>query len=185
MDDINELKEMWSKLNSRLTAVEEENLRLATEIRLRRKGSALEKLKAKYRAFIIIEIMMLGVVYFEVLENPMFSPEYRVPVFIYWILFFLMAIGFDLILLFRLRKIDLYRQSISEVARRAAGNWRIHKIMICIALPLAIGAIVLFVAGIGADKYFLWGVALGAIAGLVIGLRQLYIFNRYYKDLEL
>lgn len=184
MEELQEIKNMWAEINNRLIHLEEENRRLARKAINEKYKNAQERLISKYRTFIIIEVIMIIYVYLFIFYNPMVGEKYKLLTTIYWIIFFIGETAFDSYLMYRVQEIDIYGSSVREITRKAALNWKIHKIGIAIGFPLAIGAVVLFALAMDANEFVYMGMTVGFIVGLVIGLRQLYKFMKYYKLLQ-
>lgn len=184
MTDLEEMKELWVDLNNRMSILEEDNRKLAREVKNNKFKTAKERLIKKYNAFIIVEIIMIFYVFLFVGFNPMIADKYRTVTLIYWTLFFLIEASFDIYLRERVRNLDIYYSNISEISAQAARNWKIHKIGVLIGLPLAIGAVILFGLAMEANKFVIYGMILGGVIGLLIGLRQLLKFSNYYRLLQ-
>ena len=181
LDKFEEMREMWNNLNTRLSAIEEENQRLAREITANKYKTARERLIRKYSVFIILGTIMLAYVFFFIYLNPVVLEKYRLVTTIYWIVFFLFEISVDFYLMYRLKRLDIYNSSVSEIAEMAHSNWKIHKIAIAIGLPLAIGAAILMALAMDADQFVIIGMIVGGLVGLAIGIRQLLKFMNYYR----
>ena len=184
MDNLEDMKTMWIELNDRLSSLEEDNRKMARQIMSGKYKTAQERLISKYRLFIIIATIMIFYIIGFVGFNPLVDDKYRLVTVLYWIIFFLAEIGIDSYLLFKVKEIDIYHSSVTEIAAIAARNWKIHKIAIFCGLPVAIGAIVLFALALDADEYMIYGMLAGAVIGILIGLRQLMKFFSNYKILQ-
>ena len=178
------MKAMWTEMNSRLEALEEENRQMARRIINSNHKTAKDRLEKKYVTFIIIEFLMLAYIFFFIFQNPFVVEKYRLITVIYWTLFFLLEIGIDSFLYFQLKNLDIYGSSVTEISKVARRNWKIHKIAIAIGIPIAIGAVILFALALDANEYTIFGMIFGAIIGLIIGLRQLFRFMKYYRNLQ-
>lgn len=181
MNNIDDMMVMWKEMDSKLTSLVEENRRLADEIQKNRLRSSQEKLTRKYRAFIIMEAICIPLIFVVLCVNPLVVNQYRWPALIYFVCFFLMEIGIDSYLLYKLNNIDIYNDSIVEISRQAKTNWKTHKIAILIGIPIAIGAVVLFCLALGSESSMLWGVFVGGAIGLGIGLNEFFKFMKNYK----
>ena len=184
MDDLNDMKAMWIELNNKISSLEGDNRRLARQVMDSKFKTAQEKLADKYATFIGIELVFAIVISFFILFNPEAVEKYRVVTAIYWGAFFLGEAAIDAYLMLKVKEIDVYRLSVSEIARRAARNWKIHKIAIAIGLPVAIGAAILFGLLLNANIFTIYGMIVGGVIGLAIGIRQLLQFMKYYKFLQ-
>lgn len=171
-------------MDSKLTSLIEENRQLAAEIKKNKILSSKEKLVRKYRAFIIMEAICIPLMVFLLGFNPMVVNQYRWAAMIYFVCFFLLEICVDSYLLYRLLGIDIYSDSIVEISRRATANWKIHKIAVLVGIPIAIGAVVLFCLAMGSDISVIWGVAVGGVIGLGIGLNEFFKFMKNYRTMS-
>ena len=183
MDDTRELKDLWKQMNERLWALEQENKRMAFNIQRSNYKSAREKLITKYKRMIVIEIIILVVMSFRLFDS-MVDERLRIPTLIYWIVFFLIEISIDIYLMQKTKEIDIYKDSIHEIAQKARRNWKIHKAAIFIGLPLAIGFIILYALSLHANIYIVYGIFAGAVLGLILGVSILRKFIKDYRDLQ-
>lgn len=184
MEDINDIKLMWRELDSRISFLEQENKRLVKTVVNTKYRSTREKLIQKYSGFIIVEAIMIIFMSLFFLFNPEVNEKYRIPSLIYWDCFFLLEVAFDLYLMLQIKSINIYEWPINEVTKKAAQNWKLHKIGILIGLPLAFGAIVLFALALNANLFVIAGMIVGGVIGLTIGIIQLLKFKDYYRLLQ-
>lgn len=184
MENIDDMKAMWIELNNRLSVLEEDNRRMAKDVMRNKYKTVQEKLISKYQMFIFIACVMLAFTILFIGFTPSAVEKYRIPVMIYWCIFFLFEGCIDMYLMFRLKEIDIYNSTVKEIATRAAANWRIHKIAILIGLPLALGALVLYALLLDANIVMIIGMIAGGVIGLLIGMRQLLKFMKYYHLLQ-
>ena len=183
MEDINDMKKMWSELNNRLNRLEEENLKLAQEIMLNKLKSSQEKLVSRYKTFIILGLIMAILFPLMILKNPLIENKYRLITTIYWFIFFVSEILLDYYLMFRIKEINVNNSTIKQISHQALQTWKIHKTGILIGLPVAFGALYLFALCFNANQYTIMGMLLGIIIGGLIGFRELRRFHAYYKIL--
>ena len=184
MNDLEDMMVIWKEMDGKLKSLVEENRRLADEIKKNRLLSSHEKLIRKYRAFIIMEAICIPLIFLVLGANPLVVEKYRWAALIYFECFFLMEIFIDGYLLYKLNSIDIYNDSNVEISRRARANWKTHKIAILIGIPIAIGAVALFCLALGTNTSMLWGVLVGGIIGLAIGLNEFFKFMKNYKVLS-
>ena len=184
LNELEDMKSMWLNLNQRVASLEEENRNLARDVIRKKHKSSLDDLKTRYRVFIIIEILMLVWVPLFILNNPFSVEKYRLAAAYYWAIFFAGEVGIDYYLYLRVKSIDVLNQSISEVTKAASQTWKIHKLAIIIGFPVAIGAVILFGLVINANEFALYGMFLGFVAGILIGIRQLLKFKEDYRNLS-
>ena len=182
MKNIDDMIVMWKEMDSKLTSLVEENRRLADEIKKNKLRSSQERLMRKYRAFIILEAVCIPLMFFILVVNPLVVNQYRWPALIYFVCFFLLEICIDGYLLYKLNSIDIYNDSIVDISRQARANWKIHKIAVLIGIPIAIGAVVLIWLAMGGNTPMLWGIFVGLVIGLGIGLNEFFKFMKNYKQ---
>lgn len=175
---------MWEELNFRVERLEEENRRLARETMSSRYQTARERLVKRYRIFIILALVMIVYMSALILLNPLAVEKYKLATAIYWGVFLAAEAAIDTYLMIKVQEIDLYNSTVSEIASKAARNWRIHKIAVAIGMPLAIGACVLLALLYDADNFIIFGMIVGGVIGLAIGIFQLLKFMNYYKLLQ-
>lgn len=184
MNQLEDMKAMWLELNQRISSLEEENRRLAKRAMENNYKSAKEKLLRKYSFFIGLELFMIIFIIPNIIFNPEAVEKYKMVTVIYWCIFFAFELGIDIYLRYRIKIIDIYNSNITEIAAMAAQNWKIHKIAICIGLPIAIGAVILFGLLLGANKFVIYGMITGGVIGMAIGFMQLLKFREYYRMLQ-
>lgn len=183
MNQIDDMMAMWKEMDSKLSALAEENRKLTEEIKKNKLRSSQEKLIRRYKVFIILEALCIPLFIFIIGFNPFVVEKYRIATLISWLVFFLLEIGIDSYLLYRTYDIDIYNDSIIEISRKARTNWKIHKMAVFIGFPLAIGIVILFVLAMGGNTEILYGVIVGFVIGLVIGLNELFKFLKNYKEM--
>lgn len=184
MQSLDDIKLIWQDLNDRLSHLEAENKALMNKVKQSNYITARDKLVKKYYAFIFLEIIMIIFMSFFLIFNPYVNEKYRIGALVYWDLFFIMEIAIDTYLLMQIQSIDIYNSPITEVARRAARNWKFHKLAIVIGLPLAFGAIIIFALALDANEYTIFGMIVGGVVGAIIGGSQLLKIKKYYKRLQ-
>lgn len=184
MEDFKDIKKMWTDMNRRVSTLEEENKKLAWQISKNNYENSQEKLVKKYSIFILIEILALLAMEIQILKNPIVVEKYRLVNIIYWGVFFGGEIIIDFILMLKVKSIDIYNSSVAEIAEKSLQNWKLHKLAVCIGLPVAIGGIILFALLLNVDYYAICGMIVGGIIGLIIGITQLFKFAGYYKQLR-
>lgn len=184
MEDLKDMKAMWIELNNRITILEEDNRRLARQVMNKDYKGAQDKLMNKYRFFVCFNLIFIIVMSIFIMANPLVNEKYRMITLIYWLVFFLGEATIDTYLMIKIKQIDIYNSSVSEISREASKTWKIHKIAIFIGLPVAIGAVILYGLLLNADKFVIFGMIVGGVIGALIGLRQLMKFLEYYKLLQ-
>lgn len=185
MDELENMKAMWSDLNQRISVLEVENRELARKIIKEKYSSARERLIRKYYSFMVVEAIMIIFMSLFLIYNPQINEKYRIAALISWDVFFLFEFLADSYLLYQIKNIKIFSSNINEVAKRAADNWKLHKILILIGLPLAIGVIIIFALAIDANEFTIYGMFIGGLIGGIIGIYQLLKFKNNYKQLQL
>lgn len=184
MDELANMKTLWQELSLRVSSLEEENRLLARKVLNQNFKTAREKLVRKYTFFSCLSLFMIIYMIFFVGLNPLGEEKYRLLTLIYMGCFFIFEGSVDLYLRYKLKNLDIYAANIKEIVSQAKQNWKLHKISVCIGLPLAIGAIIILGLFMGADIYAIYGLIIGGIIGLIIGFRQLLSFRETYRLLE-
>lgn len=184
MNNIDDMMTMWKAMDTKLSNLMEENRLLADEIKKNRLRNSQEKLARKYKAFIILEAVCIPLIILVIGFNPELVETYKWPATIYFACFFLLELGIDAYLLYKLNSIDIYNDSIVEISRRARANWKLHKIAVLVGIPVAIGAVALFCLAMGSNTSMLWGVCVGGAIGLGIGLNEFFKFMKNYKEMS-
>ena len=184
MDNLNDMKTMWMELNEKVSALEAENKNLARKMINEKYKSAKERLINKYNAFIWIEAILIFFMTLFFLYNPQVNHKYRIITLIYWDVFFLIEVIFDCYLLNRIKSVNVYSSSINEVAKKATDNWKLHKKGVIIGMPLAFGAVILVSLALNANEFTIYGIILGGVIGVAIGINQLLKFRKYYMLLQ-
>lgn len=183
-DNIENMIEMWNKLDEKINRIAEENKRLAKEIKKSKYKSSQDKLVSRYRRFIILELIWLVLFPGIICLNPLVMPEYKLATVIYFALFFALEAIMDYYLMTKVQNIDIFNSSVREISDRARQYRKIHLICVAIGIPLGIGAVLLFILSMGANQDVIYGMIGGAVVGLLIGAYQLIQFLSSYKNLQ-
>lgn len=102
---------------------------------------------------------------------------------IFGVIFFLVASFMDRWLADGISRIDLSEMSVSEVCRLALYYRKKHFQCIAILLPFAFIYIGMMVWAFSSQEYTLYGIAVGAVVGLLIGSLQLRKFLSEYRGI--
>lgn len=184
MNNIDEMMVIWKEMDCKLSSLVQENRRLADEIQKNKLKSSQEKLMRKYRTFIIMEAVCIPLMFLILGVNPIVVNQFRWPALIYFICFFLLEIGIDGYLLYKLNSIDIYSDTIIDISCKARANWKVHKIAVMVGIPVAIGAVVLFCLAMDFNTSMLLGICIGGAIGLGIGLNEFFKFMKNYKAMS-
>ena len=184
MENFEDMRIMWAELDRRLSSLEDRNRKLARQVMSNKYKTAQDKLINKYKIFIFLSLIMILYISLFICFSEETVEKYRTPALVYWIIFFLFEASIDAYLMYRVMDIDVYENSVSQIAKIAAQNWKMHKIALCLGIPLALGAIILFALLLNANNFTIFGMIIGGIIGFAIGSIQLRKFFQYYKLLQ-
>lgn len=184
MEDINSMKEIWQEFNNRISHLEQEHKNLIKTVLCTNYRSTQEKLIRKYAGFIVVETIMIVFISLFFINSPEINDKYRIPALIYWDLFFIIEVLIDFYLMQQIKSVDIYESSINEVTKKAARNWKLHKIAIIVGLPMAFGAIIILALALNANYLIILGMLVGVCIGLILGIFQLTKFRNYYRLLQ-
>ena len=184
MENLDEIKALWTDLNSRMSVLEEENRRLMNIVKNDKFKSIRQRLLSRYRTFIIVATC--SAIFFPafILLNPLIVDKYRVVTAVYWCLFMLAAAAVDFYLYSNVRKMDVYNATFTEMTKISAQNWKIHKLWIITGMPVAFGAVILWGLAMDADNFVILCMIIGGVVGGIIGGLQLRKFWNDYKLLS-
>ena len=184
IDNIDDIKALWTDLNTRISVLEEENRRLISRVKNDKYRSIKDRLISRYRVFVCLGIVSAFVFPMVLFVDPMTMENYRWPTAIYFFLFFWLCAAVDFYLLENVKRMDLYNSSVTEIANLAAKNWKIHKLWLFLGIPLAFIALILWGLALNADYFVILGMIAGGFVGFVIGLRMLLKFRKDYRFLQ-
>ncbi|MCH5233007.1 MAG: hypothetical protein J1E78_05140 [Muribaculaceae bacterium] len=181
MEKINEIRQIWQEMDRRLSKLEIENKKIMQTVMKSTYSSAKEKLLNKYLRFIIIECVMITFMNLFFIFNPLIVDKYRILAITYWDIFFLLEVSLDIYLFYQTKDINIYTSTITEITKKASMNWKIHKIGVLAGLPLSFVGIFIMALSLNAYEYILYGMAVGGVLGLIIGVIQFLKFRSNYK----
>ncbi len=151
-----------------------------------RRHTALQRLALHYKRFSNLALVFIGL--FPLTFVNLMHRDYEMPVTPAIILMVLSAAYFltcslmDRWLYRGILSIDLAEMPVAEVCRRALYYRKKHLQFIAILIPFA----VIFLGGmawlLSYEVYFLWGMGIGAVLGLILGLHQFRLFMKEYHD---
>lgn len=152
-----------------------------------KKQTALESLIERYKRFSRLGLILAFVtpmnLFFILIRQTNIGVIATVLFTIFGILFFLLASFMDRWLALGISQIDLSEMSVSDVCRMAFYYRKKHFQCIAILLPLAIIYIGLMAWAFSSQEYTLYGIAIGAVVGLLIGSLQLRKFLDEYRGI--
>lgn len=87
----------------------------------------------------------------------------------------------NIYLFYQTKDINVYTSTITEITKKASMNWKIHKIGVLAGLPLSFVGIFIMALSLNTYEYILYGMAVGGVLGLIIGVIQFLKFRSNYK----
>ncbi len=173
----NNIHNCWRDLRFRYTPDNNE----INDITDGRRRSSLQSLARRYRWF---SNMALFMILWPIITwaNPSIVIPHKTVILIVMCVYFAVCSIMDHWLYCGIKSIDCATMTVSEVARLARLYRRRHLQFIGLLLPIAIGVIGVIIY-FSTNIYTTVGVIMGAILGIVIGLRQLMAFLADYRQL--
>lgn len=186
INDLDQLKEMWSDLNRRVERLENQTIEEGRKVTSGKITTAREDLATRYKRFMIIGFVM-GVFFplFLILSPTDFFPDGTMkyvasaPFFSY----FITAAVMDSYLYNEVRSMDLAMMTVSQVIHKARTLKRRHHIFMIILIPFAVITLAVFAIPLLDDPFIIAGMITGGGVGLCIGLRQYFRMMRDYRDM--
>lgn len=177
----NQMKEDW-----RMSAegMGKTTLNVTNEILSGRHQTALERLRQRYKRFMILGFICAAILpcwYYPLVTNQLV--EFPIWGIMYMTVYFLCAAIMDWTLIQRIDAINVFKMPTSEVIRKAYACRKLHLTYIAILAPLAFGLVGIFLWQNWDNVYVLAGIISGFVAGLAIGLYQLTEFLKDYRSL--
>lgn len=179
---IDQLKEEWTRTSLRMAELEKTNMQLTDELRQSKRTPSLVRLKSIYLRMAFISLVMIAI-------SPMFFyygfghhllNGVTMPIFLWQALFLISFIG-DTTLYFRVKKIDLSSMGVEEVAQRAKSCRKFHLICQAVMIPIAISFLWVLYLDASSDARF--GMFIGGVVGLAVGLHKWLQIMRSYRTL--
>lgn len=169
--NIDEIKQRWNELSIKVTS---EDLAI--------RSTSLDRLIDSYRRFAVLAMVCLpfGNSFLRLMETGELKATPWILILYYAVL--LLSEVVDWTLFSRLKKIDVFKMSVSEVSERVLLCRKIHLISQLVLLPLGL-AFVLVVTLSATDEYLRWGLICGASVGAVIGFVKWLQIMRAYRTL--
>lgn len=173
------LKRDWQEASIR-SASDESTLEAIKE---GRRKSALQRLASRYRMFSIIAAVCTVSIPM-LLYNPDIFPEnpYKMWALLFFGLYFLTCSVMDQWLYHGITGIDVATMNVSEVISRALFYRKRHLQFVLVLLPWAI-VIVGILIYFNEIKFALYGMIVGGLLGLIVGINQLQRFLSDYRDI--
>ncbi len=152
-----------------------------------RRKTALATLAAHYQNFSTISFVMalcLPLCLWNVMKlDDGSNIRFKFGLVLFGMLYFLTASMMDRWLYKGISRIDVAIMSVSEVCNLAFYYRKKHLQFIGILLPMAIGFIGTMIWMLSGNIGFIYGAAAGAAIGGALGVRQLMVFMKEYRDI--
>ncbi len=175
-----EIKKTWKEAAERLDRPSQDEF----EMRLRRnKETALESLALKYRRFSRMAFMLMIACSFYMLPNQLFTGNLRIWVALGFAVYAGTCSCMDYWLYKGVSSIDCYTMTVSEVVGKAMYYRRKHLLFIAILLPWVFSLIAFMAYASDFNKYFTYGMIIGAVAGIAIGYKKYLEFMAEYRKI--
>ncbi len=177
-----DLKNTWEKLDERIARLEAASPADLSIESASRRITALDRLAHRYLVFSRISLLCI-ILAFTYMHGD-FIPEYcRIPVAVFMAVYFAAASAMDYWLYKKVSGIDIRRMGVEKVAKAAYTCRKRHHQFMFVLIPFAfifIGTMIYIFSDI---SYMVIAIAIGAIAGLAIGLRSYLDFMNDYRSL--
>lgn len=179
-NNIDEMYRAWKKwiLNG-----SEDNMRqMFEDIQKSGRRTSLENLAHRYKRFSILGLAMIPVSLCYANSN-IFPHPYNIIISVGMMMYFALCSILDLWLYRGIRSIDIFKESVVEVSRKARYYRRRHLQFIAIlVVPLVILLSLMLICRLK-ETYFIICIVAGMLTGLIIGLYALSRFMNEYKSL--
>lgn len=186
INDLDQLKEMWSDLNRRVERLENQTLEEGRKVASGKITTAREDLATRYKRFMIIGFVM-GIFFplFLIMSPTDFFPDGTMKYVASALFFsyFITAAVMDSYLYNEVRSMDLAMMTVSQVIHKARTLKRRHHIFMIILIPFAVITLAVFAIPLLDDPFIIAGMITGGVVGLCIGLRQYFRMMRDYREM--
>ncbi len=177
-----DIKKTWCEIGNRL---QNPNTDEIDTIMVQKKETALEALVKKYKHFSRFGLIMMVVsINWFSLGERMGIGDSKYILAVLYAVYFLTSSCMDYWLYTGVKGIDCFTMSVREVSEKALYYKKKHLQSMILMIPfmlIVLGYTFYCCAG---EKYFLFGMATGALLGVAIGYRQYIDFMRQYKVLS-
>jgi len=150
---------------------------------LQNKKTALDRLRDKYGVFRAIALLMTFPSFMIFSRGVFVDNTLNLYLGVAYAVYFLTCFFMDQWLWIGVGTIDPLRMGVSQVAEKAAHYKKRHLQFVTILIPMAIVLLGFTGYVFSADKYFLIGMATGAVVGAIIGTSQFRRFMAEYRKL--
>lgn len=147
-----------------------------------KRRTALDNLAQRYRRFSAIALILILLSFTWMFNPGMFpdNPRLRIAVSVSFAVYALICSVMDRWLYQGIRSIDVVTMPVSEVIRKALFYRKRHLQFIAILLPIVL-TIIAVMAWSMDNLYFRFGILMGVIVGIAIGLHHLFAFLADYR----
>lgn len=183
--NFDELKKAWLAMGEILGMQSTQN---DNPENLNNKKTALDNLRDRYRSFWTMSLIMtfISLILFPILFTKVVIFDKPVGVYLgtAYAIYFLIAFIMDHWLWTCIGKIDPLHMSISQVAEKSMSYRKRHLQFMFILIPIAIALFGFTGYVFSSDIFFLSGMGVGVICGLILGSIQLRRFMNDYRKLS-
>ena len=186
INDLDQLKEMWSDLNRRVERLENQTIEEGRKVTSGKITTPREDLATRYKRFMIIGFVM-GVFFplFLKMSPTDFFPDGTMKYVASALFFsyFITAAVMDSYLYNEVRSMDLAMMTVSQVIHKVRTLKRRRHIFMIILIPFAVITLAVFAIPLLDDPFIIAGMITGGVVGLCIGLRQYFRMMRDYREM--
>ncbi len=175
------LAEDWQKLSDHIKRMAVTENRPGNPIGDLRRKTALQNLARRYRRFAIMALCVIPAS-FSFLNSHIYSPKFGLWSFIVFNSVMISASIFDWWLYRQISSISVATMPVIDVVKKAWICRKRHLQFIAIFLPVDLLFVGLLYAASDRNIAFTCGIIAGFVAGLTIGLKNLYRFLADYKE---
>lgn len=156
------------------------------EIMYGRRRTALQRLADRYKWFSNMALPMMLLMPFVVLNNVLYTAPWgwKLTWSIFAASYFALCSIMDRWLYHGIKSIDCATMTVNEVSAKAMFYRKRHLQFIIILLPMAIVVIGSMSLLVDMNIYFMYGIIIGGVTGLALGLRQFLKFMSDYRTID-
>lgn len=177
-----DLKRAWNETSSYFDQNDPQLAALIERVRSGRRQTALDRLAARYRRFSIMSLLITVAWTFCCLGS-IIPPQWKLTLLLSYDFYFLLASTMDYWLFRGISAIDPLTMGVEQVSRLCRFYRRRHLQFMIVLIPMAAALFALMAMAFGADVYVLAAMAVGAMTGTALGIRQYLNFMSDYKTI--
>lgn len=185
-NDIDQIKEMWNNINSRLDRLERQTVDIGRRVTSEKAHTAKYDLSQQYKRFMIIGFIA-GVLFptWVLLSSSSLYPDtpLRYLSAALFFIYFMTAAVMDAYLYNEVKSINLAYMPVDQVIVRARELKRKHHIFMIILLPIAIVTLGMFAYPLLNETAVLAGMIFGGAVGFAIGLKKYFQMMGDYREM--